>query len=71
MASTDNPQDNAGFAAKNEATFPILSDPEKQMTADYGVLSGGGYAKRWTFYINKKGSMCVKLGWTRSRETVR
>ena len=55
MASTDNPQDNAGFAAKNEATFPILSDPEKQMTADYGVLSGGGYAKRWTFYINKKG----------------
>lgn len=56
MASTDNPQDNADFAAKNEATFPILSDPGKQMTADYGVLSGvTGSAKRWTFYVNKKG----------------
>ena len=56
MASTDNPQDNADFAAKNEAMFPILSDPGKQMTADYGVLSGvTGSAKRWTFYVNKKG----------------
>jgi len=25
------------------------------MTADYGVLSDGGFAKRWTFYINKQG----------------
>ena len=55
MASTDNPEDNKGFAEKNEATFPILSDPEKRMTADYGVLSERGYANRWTFYIDKKG----------------
>ena len=55
MASTDNPADNKGFAEKNGATFPILSDPEKKMTADYGVLSDRGYAKRWTFYIDKKG----------------
>jgi len=55
MASTDNPEDNKGFAEKNGATFPILSDPQKSMTADYGVLSDSGYAKRWTFYINNKG----------------
>lgn len=48
-------EDNKGFAEKNEATFPILSDSKKTMTAAYGVLSGGGYAKRWTFYIDKKG----------------
>ncbi len=55
MASTDNPEDNKGFAEKNEATFPILSDPEKRMTANYGVLSDRGFAKRWTFYIDKLG----------------
>ncbi len=55
MASTDSFQDNKGFAEKNSATFPILSDPEKRMTADYGVLSGGGYARRWTFYIDEQG----------------
>ena len=55
MASTDNPEDNKGFAKKNEATFPILSDPAKSMTADYGVLSERGYAKRWTFYIDQQG----------------
>lgn len=55
MASTDSIKDNKGFAEKNEATFPILSDSDKTMTAAYGVLSGGGYAKRWTFYIDKKG----------------
>ena len=55
MASTDNPADNKGFAEKNEATFPILSDPQKLMTEKYGVLSTSGFAKRWTFYIDKKG----------------
>lgn len=57
MASTDSLEDNKGFAEKNEATFPILSDPEKKMTAAYGVLSSNGYAKRWTFYIDKKGTI--------------
>ncbi len=55
MASTDTEADNRGFAEKNEASFPILSDPGKTMTADYGVLAGGSYAKRWTYYIDAEG----------------
>ncbi len=55
MASVDSPEDNRGFAEKNEASFPILSDPEKGMTQAYGVLSGMGFAKRWTFYIDAEG----------------
>ena len=55
MASTDNIEDNTKFAEMNEATFPILSDPEKTMSSAYGVLSPRGYAQRWTFYIDREG----------------
>ena len=55
MASTDNIEDNTGFAKKNDATFPILADPEKDMCKSYGVLSMLGYANRWTFYIDIDG----------------
>lgn len=55
MASTDTEADNRGFAEKNEASFPILSDPGKTMTADYGVLSDRGFARRWTYYIDAEG----------------
>lgn len=55
MASVDNPEDNKGFAEQNSATFPILSDPEKSMCASYGVLSERGYARRWTYYIDRQG----------------
>lgn len=55
MASTDTPEDNRGFAEKNEASFPILSDPSKAMPDAYGVLAGPGYAQRWTFYIDAEG----------------
>ena len=55
MASTDNIEDNTGFAKKNAATFPILADPEKNMCDSYGVLSTFGYANRWTFYIDIEG----------------
>jgi|TARA_B100001079_G_scaffold270681_1_gene285705 peroxiredoxin Q/BCP len=60
MASTDNIGDNTRFAEKNDATFPILADPDKIMCGDYGVLSDYGYARRWTFYIDKKGNI-VKI----------
>ena len=55
MASTDSIIDNTAFAMKNEATFPILSDEKKSMTRAFGVLSDGGYARRWTFYIDIDG----------------
>ena len=55
MASTDSEEDNRGFAEKNEASFPILSDPAKETARAYGVLSTSGFAKRWTFYIDADG----------------
>jgi peroxiredoxin Q/BCP len=55
MASTDSEADNRGFAEKNEASFPILSDPSKETARAYGVLSGMGFARRWTFYIDADG----------------
>lgn len=55
MASTDSEEDNRGFAEKNDASFPILSDPAKETTRAYGVLSAMGFANRWTFYIDAEG----------------
>ncbi len=55
MASVDPLADNIGFALDQGADFPLLSDPEKTTAAAYGVLGGGGYAKRHTFYIGIDG----------------
>lgn len=55
MASIDKPEDNKAFAEKNEATFPILSDPGKDTCEAFGVLSDRGYARRWTYYIDPEG----------------
>ena len=55
MASTDTLADNTAFAEQNEATFPILADPEKTVSEAYGVLAERGYARRWTFYIDPQG----------------
>jgi peroxiredoxin Q/BCP len=55
MASTDTLEDNTKFAEMNEATFPILADPDKTVSEAYGVLAPLGYAQRWTFYIDPDG----------------
>jgi peroxiredoxin Q/BCP len=55
MASTDKPEDNKGFADKNDANFAILSDPGKEMCNEYGVLHTMGFAQRWTYYIGPDG----------------
>jgi peroxiredoxin Q/BCP len=55
MASVDSIEDNSTFASKNNASFPILADPAKVMTKAYDVLSGSGFARRWTFYIDQAG----------------
>jgi thioredoxin-dependent peroxiredoxin len=49
--------DNKGFAEKEKADFPLLSDPTKATATAYGVLSPGGLARRWTFYIGKDGKI--------------
>jgi thioredoxin-dependent peroxiredoxin len=55
MASTDPLDANTGFAEKEHADFPILSDPTKEIAKKYGVLGLIGVANRWTFYIGKDG----------------
>lgn len=55
MASVDSVTKNTEFAQEYELDFPVLSDPDKAMTADYGVLGASGYANRWTYYIDAQG----------------
>ncbi len=55
-ASVDTPEENARFAKSLDLDYPILSDPEKSVAKDYGVLNPQrGMANRWTFYIDKDG----------------
>ena len=51
MISTDPLEDNANFAAKYSADFPLLSDPTSEIATAYGVLHERGFAMRDTFYI--------------------
>ena len=51
MVSTDPLEDNAGFAAKHDADFPMLSDPTTETAKAYGVFHERGFAMRHTFYI--------------------
>jgi peroxiredoxin Q/BCP len=57
MASTDDAETNKRFAVQENADFPILSDPGKQVGTAYGVLNAGGRANRWTFYIGRDGKI--------------
>lgn len=57
MASVDTLEDNTAFAEEHAAGFPILADPEKKMTSDYGVLMARGFANRWTYYIGADGTI--------------
>ena len=57
MASVDPLDQNTKFAADNKADFPLLSDPTKETATAYGVLSGAGFAQRYTFYIDKEGKI--------------
>ncbi len=56
-ASVDTPEENKKFAESLELDYPILSDPDKTVAKAYGVLSERGYASRWTFYIDKEGTI--------------
>lgn len=60
MISVDTPEDNKAFAKTEHATFPILSDPTRQVANAYGVIPAGRppdrqMASRWTFYIGPDG----------------
>src|SRR4051812_23900776 len=55
MASVDPIEKNSDFAKAENADFPLLSDPTKEVATAYGVLNARGVANRWTFYIGKDG----------------
>jgi peroxiredoxin Q/BCP len=60
MVSVDTPEDNKGFAEKEHADFPILSDPAKSTATKYGVIRTDvpperQFAARFTFYIGPDG----------------
>lgn len=60
MVSVDTPEDNKGFAEKEHADFPILSDPAKTTAMKYGVIRTDvpperQFAARFTFYIGPDG----------------
>lgn len=57
MASVDTLEDNKGFADKEKADFPLLSDPTKETARAFGVLNPRGVASRWTFYIGNDGKI--------------
>jgi peroxiredoxin Q/BCP len=64
MVSVDKPEDNKAFAEKEQADFPMLSDPEQHVADAYGVLRDygamGKLAQRWWFYIDPSGVL-VKI----------
>lgn len=55
MVSTDPPDKNAEFAKSVDAKQVLLSDVGGEVASAYGVDGLGGYAKRWTFYVDKDG----------------
>lgn len=57
MASVDALGKNKAFAEENEADFPLLSDPSKEVATAYDVLAFYGMPKRHTFYIGKDGKI--------------
>ena len=57
MASVDPIEKNTDFAKAQEADFPLLSDPTKEVATAYGVLNPRGTASRWTFYIGRDGKI--------------
>ena len=57
-ASTDTPEENKKFAESLKLDYPILSDPQKKVAKEYGVLNDQrGFANRWTFYIGEDGKI--------------
>ena len=57
MASVDPLEKNVAFAEENDADFPLLSDPGKEVATAYDVLAIYGLPKRHTFYIGKDGKI--------------
>jgi len=54
--SVDSREANAKFASEQGITFPLLSDPTKEVTKSYGVLNRYiRLASRTTFVVDREG----------------
>lgn len=54
--SVDSPAANKRFAEDTGATFPLLSDFQRKVSKDYGILEEErGWARRTTFVLDKEG----------------
>ena len=57
-ASVDTPEENKKFAESLMLDYPILSDPSTEVARAYGVYNPERkFAMRWTFYIDKDGTV--------------
>jgi peroxiredoxin Q/BCP len=64
MVSVDTLDDNKAFAAKEQADFPILANPDKKVAFAYGAIAPDApperqFARRWTFYIDPAGKIAA------------
>jgi peroxiredoxin Q/BCP len=64
MVSVDTLDDNKAFAAKEQADFPMLANPDKKVALAYGVIPPDApperqFARRWTFYIDPTGRIAA------------
>ena len=55
--SFDSPEDNAAFAAKNEFPFQLLSDSDRSLALDLGLVDSDSawWAPRFTFVVDASG----------------
>ena len=64
MVSVDTLEDNKAFAAKEQADFTMLANPDKKVAFTYGVIAPDAppdrqFARRWTFYIDPTGKIAA------------
>jgi peroxiredoxin Q/BCP len=56
--SVDTVESHRNFAEKNGLRFPLVSDHDKRISKNYGVLSeDGSLAERMTFIIDREGKI--------------
>jgi peroxiredoxin Q/BCP len=58
LVSLDTPEKNREFAEAHGAKQIVLADPTGETAKAYGVVGTAGlYANRWTFYVDRAGTI--------------
>lgn len=61
--SVDDVESHRVFAERHALKFPLLSDHEKSLSRDYGVLTALGVSNRVTFIIDPTGIIRDTIEW--------